>query len=148
MASGVDIMQYQPVPEKKYFGSLNRQDKQEIISICIKMCTQFKETPAFKEFLSARAAGRLAKAEYEFKMFYENALFRGSVDLIYETEAGDYVIVDYKTDRNIIPSEHIEQQKCYMEAMKDIVPHPGKISCFLYYLRFNELVPLDISCEI
>lgn len=148
MASGVDIMQYQPVPEKKYFGSLNRQDKQEIISICIKMCTQFKETPVFKEFLSARAAGRLAKAEYEFKMFYENALFRGSVDLIYETEAGDYVIVDYKTDRNIIPSEHIEQQKCYMEAMKDIVPHPGKISCFLYYLRFNELVPLDISCEI
>ena len=148
MASGVDISTYVPVPEKKYFGNLSKQDKQEIVSICIKMCTDFKKTSSFKEFLSARSAGRLARAEYEFKMYYENALFRGSVDLIYETEAGDYVIVDYKTDRSMIPTEHIAQQKCYMEAMKDIIPHPGKISCFLYYLRFNRLVPLDISCEI
>lgn len=148
MALGIDITHYEPVPEKKYFRNLSAVDKQEIISICIKMCTQFKNTAASKDFFKAKAAGRLARAEYEFKMFYKEALFRGSVDLIYETENGNYVIVDYKTDRNIIPSEHIEQQKCYMEAMKDIVPHPGKFSCFLYYLRFNELVPLDISCEI
>ncbi|MBQ5998581.1 MAG: UvrD-helicase domain-containing protein [Treponema sp.] len=144
MAQGVDITHYEPVPEKNYFRNLSAIDKQEIISICIKMCTQFKNTSFSQEFFKAKAAGRLAKAEYEFKMFYKDALFRGSVDLIYENEDGTYTIVDYKTDRTIKPEEHYEQQKCYKIASEDIVPHPGNITCILYYLRFDKAVPLEV----
>ena len=61
-----------------------------------------------------------------------------------ENSDGSYTIVDYKTDSGVRPYEHYNQQRCYKEAAKNLVPHDGKISCCLYYLRFDEIVYLPL----
>ncbi len=142
-ALGVDVNEY--LPAEPLFKNLSAEDKQKIISICMKMCTEFRNNTHFSAFRSARNAGRLAEAEYEFTFFNGTALLRGSIDLIYEAEDGNFVIVDYKTDRHIRPEEHFLQQKCYRDAARDLVPHEGAFRCYLYYLRFDKTI--DISAE-
>lgn len=144
MAQGIDINSYIPEPEKKYFKNLSESDRLEIISICIKMCTIFAKTPLYKAFCDAKSHGLFAEPEYEFKYYSDKTLYRGSIDLIFENSDGSYTIVDYKTDSGVRPYEHYNQQRCYKEAAKNLVPHDGKISCCLYYLRFDEIVYLPL----
>ena len=56
----------------------------------------------------------------------------GVIDIVYETD--DFAgIIDFKTDRRIIPGEYDNQMKIYIDAVSEILAKP--VSCSLYYLR-------------
>lgn len=140
MCLGIDVKTY--IPNPGLFKNLDEKDAQKIREICIKMCGDFASSLFFEEFLDAKKSGRLAETELEFKYFDGNILYHGSIDLIYETEDKNYVILDYKTDREIRPEKHYLQQKCYKKAAEDLVPEDGNFKCFLYYLRFGKSVEI------
>lgn len=140
MCLGIDVKTY--IPNPGLFKNLDEKDAQKIREICIKMCGDFASSSFFEEFLDAKKSGRLAETELEFKYFDGNILYHGSIDLIYETEDKNYVILDYKTDREIHPEKHYLQQKCYKKAAEDLVPEDGNFKCFLYYLRFEKSVEI------
>lgn len=143
MVQGIDIECYQPA--KKYFKNLEDDDRQEIMNQCLKMCENFKKSELYAQLMQAVQAGRFVRPEYEFKFCSQKKMYRGSIDLIFENAGGTYSLVDYKTDRSVIPEIHAAQQDCYRRAAVDILPHPGKINCYLYYLRFEEAVPLHFA---
>lgn len=138
MCLGIDIKTYEAAPT--FFKNLDKKDAEKIRQICIKMCDKFAETEFYDGFKKAKNSGRFAESELEFKYFDEESqtLFHGSIDLIYETEDKNYVILDYKTDQKIRPEKHFLQQKCYKNAAEDLVPEKGNFKCFLYYLRFDK----------
>lgn len=140
MCLGIDIKTYFPNPG--LLKNLNETDAQKIREICTKMCGDFASSSFFEDFLDAKKSGRLAETELEFKFFDENILYHGSIDLIYQTRDKNYVILDYKTDREIRPEKHYLQQKCYKKAAEDLVPADGNFKCFLYYLRFRKSVEI------
>lgn len=140
MCLGIDIKTY--VPNAGLFKNLDEKDTQKIREICIKMCEEFASSQFYDEFKKAKSAGRFAESELEFKYFDDEVLYYGSIDLIFETEDKNYVILDYKTDREIRPEKHFLQQKCYKNAAEDLVPGKGEFKCFLYYLRFCESVEI------
>lgn len=142
MCLGIKAEQYDPPPA--LYKGLKDTNRERIKNICVQMCTDFASTVFYKEFTDARRAGRFSETEMEFKYFNKNVLYTGSIDLIYQKEDGNYVIVDYKTDRIFNPEKHYLQQQCYKEAAEDIVPGRGAVTCFLYYLRFNEGIELNI----
>lgn len=143
MALGFDPEKYEPA--KKLLKNLSAEDSKEVLSICVNMCQNFKKSELYEKLSDAIKKGRFFRPEYEFKFYDGKSLFRGSIDLIFENEDGSYTLVDYKTDKVINPQIHAPQQDCYRQAAKDILPHPGNINCYLYYLRFEEEVPLNFT---
>ena len=143
MVQGIDIEKYEPAA--KFFKNLEDADKAKVVETCVKMCQGFKKSDLYKALCEAKKAERFIRPEYEFKYYSEKTLFRGSIDLIFENADGSYTLVDYKTDQTIEPEIHAAQQDCYRKAAEDILPHPGKINCVLYYLRFEETVPLEFE---
>ncbi|MCQ2591153.1 MAG: UvrD-helicase domain-containing protein [Treponema sp.] len=140
MILGIEPEVYEP--NKELFKNLKDEDIKKVRQICVKMCGQFKNTELCTALLACKNQGLFWKPEYEFKMFMDNKLFWGSIDLIFENPDGSYSLVDYKTDREVHPFEHYKQLECYKEAAKELLPHPGDIRCYLYYLRFDETVEI------
>lgn len=140
MILGVDINNY--VPEEKMFKNLTEKDRDFVLNQCRKMCLEFSKSAIYEQIKKSIEGKLFYKAEYEFKMFYDLKMIRGSIDLIFENPDGTYTLLDYKTDREIIPEKHYKQQNCYRIAAEDLIPHKGKINCFLYYLRFNKLIEI------
>lgn len=140
MCLGIDVKSY--VPKFGLFKNLDEKDTLKIREICIKMCEKFASSQFYDEFKKAKKAGRFAESELEFKYFDDEVLYHGSIDLIYETEDKNYVILDYKTDREIRPEKHFLQQKCYKNAAEDLIPGKGEFKCFLFYLRFDKSVEI------
>jgi len=58
----------------------------------------------------------------------------GQIDLLFE-EAGEVVVVDFKTDRIINPSEHYGQLAAYYRAASDIFGKPASV--WLFYLCYG-----------
>ena len=93
-------------------------------------------------------------SEYPFRsLIYgpeNNEIFiSGTIDLVFEDEEAVYV-VDFKTDSQECPAEHIGQMACYYRAVNDLfaVREAGaqsgkKCSIWLYYLRSGHAV--DVS---
>ena len=111
------------------------------------MCRDFAASDlgkaAYAGTSSARAAGRLLKAEWAFRMFHQDSIWTGSIDLIYENPDGTYTIVDYKSDNEIAPEKYSGQQNCYRTAASKLLKIPEeKISCQLWYLRHNKPVSI------
>lgn len=96
--------------------------------------------------LGARAArAGHAEREFDFVFTLEQIVLRGQIDLWFE-EGGELVLVDYKTDR-YDPSrvEHYAiQLRLYALAIEKVA---GRLpdQAWLYFLRPNEPVPVDLS---
>lgn len=135
VGQGILPSEYKPSP--RMFKNLSEDDRKKIMAICEKMCIQFEGSDLYREFLAAKKEGRICKNEYAFTMYDGKALYHGSIDLLYQKADGELVIVDYKTDRTMQPEIHYSQQRCYREAARALVPNAKKISCHLYYLRFD-----------
>ena len=144
-AEGLEPEEYQaPV---KLFKQLTEKEIAAIKAEAIKMCRDFAASAfgkaAYAGNSSARAAGRLLKAEWAFRMFHEGFIWTGSIDLIYENADGTYTIVDYKSDSEIVPERYTAQQKTYHIAAAKLLHIPEeKISCHLWYLRHNKSVEI------
>lgn len=144
-AQGIAPEEYQaPV---KLFKQLSEKEISATKAECIKMCRDFATSDlgkaAYAGTSSARAAGRLLKAEWAFRMFHQDSIWTGSIDLIYENPDGTYTIVDYKSDNEIAPEKYSGQQNCYRTAASKLLKIPEeKISCQLWYLRHNKAVSI------
>ncbi len=64
-----------------------------LLETASKILTKFYQSPLFLELSSAR---RVIK-EFPFSLRLKHGTIRGNIDLIYETNAGDIVVADYKT---------------------------------------------------
>ena len=128
------------IPEPKLLKNLSAKQAKEVMQTCITMCHEFLEHDIGKQFESAKNEGRFYKAEYAFRMFYNDCIFTGSIDLIFENEDKTYTIVDYKSDNEINTEKYVEQQRCYkIAASKILNVAEEKIDCVLYYLKHNKL---------
>lgn len=132
----------------KLFKNLNEKEIAGCKKVCAEMCRMFEESEsglaAYSSDESAKSKGRFIKAEWAFRMFYEDSIWTGSIDLIYEKADGTYAIVDYKTDHKIVPEKYAGQQRIYKIAAARLLKIlEEKISCSLYYLRYNKEVPLE-----
>ena len=119
--------------------SPNLQEK--LFALCQKICNNFKENPLGQKVLNSNP-----QTEFSFKMYLDDFLINGSIDLFFKDENGIYTIIDYKTDHNETPEKYFGQQTCYKEALSSLYKIPkDKIKVFLYYVRFSDFV--DITNE-
>jgi ATP-dependent exoDNAse (exonuclease V) beta subunit len=105
----------------------------------------FENSQLGKQFLVCKNAEDFFKAEYGFRLYHENTIFTGSIDLIFKNQNGKYTIVDYKTDEKIEPEVHKQQQQIYKIAATQLLKcNPEQIECYLFYLLHNKEVKLDL----
>jgi ATP-dependent exoDNAse (exonuclease V) beta subunit len=105
------------------------------------LARRFLDSPQGRE---AAAAPRLYP-EFPFILPLEApgtkpVLIRGSIDLIYEYE-GRCIILDFKTDRQLLPESHTMQMACYRAAAGAFSPLPPETR--LVYLRDMRTVPIE-----
>jgi ATP-dependent exoDNAse (exonuclease V) beta subunit len=95
-----------------------------------------------KSDLGQRAA-RATRIEHEFDfLFYvADVVLRGQIDLWFE-EAGELVLVDYKTDRDEAPRMYELQLRLYALALERYAGRTPE-RAVLYYLRSDR--PVDVS---
>jgi ATP-dependent exoDNAse (exonuclease V) beta subunit len=99
-------------------------------------------------FLSSELGARAARAgrrerEYDFLFYIEDVVLRGVIDLWFE-EAGELVLVDYKTDREESPAAYTLQLRIYALALER---YTGRLPdrTLLYYLRSNRVVEVSLG---
>lgn len=105
----------------------------------------------FQESALAKRAARASRVEREFSflMAVEGLVLSGQVDLWFE-EAGELVIVDYKTDDVTAAEAHQRagdyemQLRLYALAVERVVGRPPD-KAWLHFLRPNTLVPVDLT---
>jgi ATP-dependent helicase/nuclease subunit A len=92
------------------------------------------------------------KNEFSFRsLIYagEKELFiNGTIDLLFEDAETVYVI-DFKTDGQELPWEHIPQMACYYKAASDLFAVPANKECrtLLYYLRTGHAVDVTMKAK-
>ena len=125
-------------------------DKQtdRLYDIAKQMASRFAQSALGQAALLAKKSGRICKCENKFKLFHDDTIFTGSMDLIFCDQDGSLVIVDYKTDAEVKPEYHIEQQKVYRLAASEIYDVSiARVKTYLYYLRFDRELDITGSTE-
>jgi ATP-dependent exoDNAse (exonuclease V) beta subunit len=82
--------------------------------------------------------------EFDFLLHIDDIVLRGQIDLWFE-EAGELILVDYKTDRDTSTAEqYAVQLRLYALALKR---YAGRLPdrAVLYYLRSNRAIEVGIS---
>ncbi len=134
------------IPTKYFLGLENNHKNEKIVrSICEEMAAKFLKSKIGQEAFNSD----FHKAEYDFRSRVCNKIIRGQIDLLYRTNEGKYVIVDYKTNISICPELYYNQLACYRQAVASMmnVENPEEIKCYLYYLRFGQLVDITSECS-
>lgn len=127
----------------KLYKNLKEEDAAKITSCCVELCKRFAQSETGKQVKSTIDAERFIKAEWSFRMYRDNLLYTGSIDLIFENGDGRYTIVDYKTDAAFNNEKYLPQQLCYRTAASKILGvEESKIECKLFYLRYGKEEPL------
>jgi ATP-dependent helicase/nuclease subunit A len=130
-----------PVIPPKIAGFLRPTDADVLLDAGKELARRFILSPL--GIIAKGSEGR--KSEFPFRtLIYadENETFiNGIIDLIFEDMQTVYV-VDFKTDIQELPQEHITQMACYYRAMSDLfaVPTDKKCRIWLYYLRSGHAV--------
>ncbi len=97
-------------------------------------------------FLNSSFRGLVGKAvsaepEISFLLKHEQdgrtVYIKGQADLVVEME-DEVIIIDFKTDRNMVPDIHAPQLYVYRKAMEEIYGKSSK--SFLFYLRSGEKI--------
>jgi ATP-dependent helicase/nuclease subunit A len=125
-----------PVIPSKLAGFLRPADADIFLDAGMELALRFTCSPLG---LIAKEAEK-RKNEFPFRtLIYsgENEIFiNGIIDLVFEDSQTVYV-VDFKTDAQELPGEHIAQMACYYCAASDLfaVKTGKKCRVWLYYLR-------------
>jgi len=120
---------------------VSSRDADAILSAGNELARRFARSPLGN---IARGSGKL-KNEFPFRsLLYvtEKELFiNGTIDLLFE-DAETVYVVDFKTDSQELPGEHIAQMACYYKAASDLFAVPANKECktWLYYLRTGHAV--------
>jgi ATP-dependent helicase/nuclease subunit A len=91
------------------------------------------------------AGARWVEREFDVLFAVDDLVIEGKIDLCFENEQGEIVIVDYKTNHRV-SRDYDLQMALYREAMAKM--YPGKaVRSYLHFLRPNVIVeataPLD-----
>jgi ATP-dependent helicase/nuclease subunit A len=73
----------------------------------------------------------------------EEVFINGTVDLLFEDKNSIHII-DFKTDKNEMPGEHLAQMACYYRAVFSLFAQGTKKECraWIYYLRTGHAVDM------
>ena len=113
------------------------------------LTTQFLSSHVFSEIKQARAR----YAEIPFVLRLRSGIVQGTLDLLYQSAGGEWIILDYKTDR--VPerhdggmAQHAEkyrtQMMFYALAAHELLQLPLKRTT-LYFVRPNETFDFDLE---
>ncbi len=127
---------------------LSDKDFGTLCDICRNMAEAFMNSETGRAVTAAKQAKRFCKTEYAFKLLHNSFIIKGSIDLIFENEQGKFVIVDYKTDKEIKPEFYYEQQCAYRFAAKEILglKDEKEIELKLFFLRYAQ--EINITEEV
>jgi len=140
-AKGLSPSAFQP--PMKLLKNLDKEGQTSVINQCIEYCNLFNQTEKGLSLLSARTNNRFFRAEWEFKMFWKNTIWTGSIDLIYKNEDGSYTIIDYKSDTTIDKEKYEGQQNCYKTAAAKLLKtDETNISCYLWFMKENKFIEI------
>jgi ATP-dependent helicase/nuclease subunit A len=125
----------------KLAGFLNPTDADAFLSAGKELALRFINSPLG---IIARGSDK-KRSEFPFRsLIYvdEDEFFiNGTIDLIFEDQQRVHV-VDFKTDSQEFPGEHIPQMACYYRAAEDLFAVPTGKECviWLYYLRSGHAI--------
>jgi len=125
----------------KLAGLLSPADADAFLDAGKELALRFVRSPLGT--IAQKAKSR--RSEFSFRsLIYadkEEFFFNGTIDLVFEDEQTVYV-VDFKTDNQEFPGEHIPQMACYYRAAAEFfaVPSNKKCAVWLYYLRSGHAV--------
>ncbi|MDR2110700.1 MAG: UvrD-helicase domain-containing protein [Spirochaetaceae bacterium] len=108
----------------------------------LELARLFLASPLGKE----AAAARRRRSEFPFILPAGDrpVLIQGIIDLIYEY-GERCIIIDFKTDRHLIPESHKAQMACYRMAASAFSDLP--VQSMLVYLRGMRIVPFEPHIE-
>jgi len=92
------------------------------------------------------------KSEFQFRSLLltdgKELFINGTIDLLFEDAETVYVI-DFKTDNQETPRDHIPQMACYYKAASDLFAVPANKKCgvWLYYLRTGHAVDVTMKAK-
>ena len=119
-----------------------------LTDVCNRMCSDFKENALGKKVIDQVKNNRFVKSEYSFKSRIGKKIINGQIDLVFENESGGFTVVDYKTNREIKPELYYVQLACYRQAVSKMMGVDiEKVSCVLYYLRYDKDVDVTAECS-
>ncbi len=92
----------------------------------------------------AARANRIER-EFDFLFYFEDTVLRGQIDLWFE-EAGELIVVDYKTDREESPEAYALQLQIYALALER---YAGRVAdrAILFYLRQDKAIEIPVDRE-
>jgi ATP-dependent exoDNAse (exonuclease V) beta subunit len=115
--------------------------REQVINDACMLCDRFFTTEAWRKL---RAEARTVHPEMDFILQYDDCgmerFIHGRIDLFFETE-GSAFIVDFKTDRKVIPGLYINQMKIYRAAVEEFTDLP--VTCLLCFLRGPRTVEIE-----
>jgi len=143
--SPVKIDRWQLVLEQKLFSHgisvdhLAAEEWESIIEEVGGFVSNFKESR-----FSTIDKETEVKTEYEFILYMQNGVIKGTIDRVDIAQDRTFSIIDYKTDKKIDVDQYRSQLLTYaLYAYKNLNLIPKDV--ILYYVRHNETVILPIS---
>ena len=134
-----------PFSTKEILGLKNDEKAvRTVVEICKTMRDSFFESELGKKVETST----WHKAEYSFKLRLKEKIVSGIIDLVCKMPDENFMVIDFKTDREINPQIHYAQLACYKKALSQMkgIP-PEKIHCFLFYLRHQKTVEITEQTE-
>jgi ATP-dependent helicase/nuclease subunit A len=100
---------------------------------------------AFQSSALGRQCSRATNKAYEYDIVFavDDLVLRGQIDLWYEHHR-DFVLVDYKTDRQVNPEPYSIQLQLYALALQALTTQRAT-QAWLCFLRARESVEVDLS---
>ncbi|MDR1956679.1 MAG: UvrD-helicase domain-containing protein [Treponema sp.] len=128
----------QPRMPERLGWHLSATEAETLLAAGTALAERFVASPLGK--LASGAA--LRKSEYRFRTLTSGGIFiEGTIDLLFETEDA-VAVVDFKTDRQENPEEHLSQMIAYYQAACTLRKKPCLV--WLYYLRSGHAVLLQV----
>jgi len=133
----------------KLAGLLTPADADAFLDAGKELALRFVRSPLGS--IAKKAKSR--RSEFSFRsLIYadkEEFFFNGTIDLVFEDNQTVYV-VDFKTDNQEFPGEHIPQMACYYRAAAEFfaVPSNKKCTIWLYYLRSGHAVDVTGQARV
>lgn len=124
--------------ENASFFNLKSEEQKLAINTLLKLTDNFMNSDFYKKEIE----NNRINCEYGFFAPYvhkgEKIVIEGFIDLLVENENGDFLIVDFKTDKIKNPSLHEKQITTYMDVVDSL--YPGrKIKGCVSYLRESDI---------
>ncbi|MDC7226470.1 MAG: UvrD-helicase domain-containing protein [Spirochaetales bacterium] len=117
---------------RPFFSGFSDNDWSLMVKSAAGLAEGFLKSETWKTALSS--TGFESELAFTSKTIHgeDEVYVNGVIDLVFEMD--DYIqIIDFKTDRKIIPGEYERQMELYIEAASEIYEKPAR--CSLFYLR-------------